>query len=54
VADLLLACGYEVAVVDLSSGRRQNIPETARCYQIDIRTRCAEVFEDFGPEVLSH
>jgi UDP-glucose 4-epimerase len=55
VADLLLACGHEVAVVDdLSSGRRQNVPETARCYQIDIRTGCAEVFEDFGPEALSH
>ena len=55
VADLLLACGHEVAIVnDLSSGRRQNIPETARCYQIDIRTGCAEVFEDSGPEALSH
>jgi nucleoside-diphosphate-sugar epimerase len=55
VADLLLACGHEVAVVDdLSSGRRQNVPETARCYQIDIRTGCAEGFADFGPEALSH
>jgi nucleoside-diphosphate-sugar epimerase len=55
VADLLLACGHGAAVVDdLSSGRRQNVPETARCYQIDIRTGCAEVFADFGPEALSH
>ena len=41
-------------VDDLSSGRRQKVPETARSYQIDIRTGCAEVFEDFGPEALSH
>jgi UDP-glucose 4-epimerase len=55
VADLLLARGHEVAVVDdLSSGKRQNIPETARYYQIDILTGCAKVFEDFGPEALSH
>jgi UDP-glucose 4-epimerase len=55
VAALLLARGHEVAIADdLSSGKRENVSERARFYQTDIRTGCAEVFEDFGPEALSH
>jgi UDP-glucose 4-epimerase len=55
VADLLLARGHEVAVVDdLSTGKRENVPEGTRFYEMDIRTGCAEVFEEFRPEALSH
>jgi UDP-glucose 4-epimerase len=55
VADHLLARGHEVAIVDdLSSGKRDNVPEGARFYELDIRTGCAEVFRDFEPEALCH
>ncbi len=55
VAEHLLARGHEVAVVDnLSSGRRENIPEGARFYELDIRSGCGEAFEEFRPEVFSH
>ena len=46
VADQLLARGHEVAIVDnLSSGNKENIPEGAVFYELDIRDGCAEVFE---------
>ena len=55
VADLLLRRGHQLAVVDdLSSGKRKNIPMGARFYEADIRSGCAEVFEDFKPEALCH
>lgn len=55
VADILLGNGHEVAVVDdLSSGKRGNVPEKARFYELDVRTGCREVFEDFQPEVVAH
>jgi UDP-glucose 4-epimerase len=55
VADQLLARGHEVAVVDnLSSGQRENLPDGARFYAVDVRSGCAEVFEDFVPDALSH
>ncbi len=55
VADHLLARGHEVAVLDdLSSGKKENIPEGAIFYERDIRDGCAEVFAKFGPEVLCH
>jgi UDP-glucose 4-epimerase len=55
VADHLLEQGHEVAVVDnLSTGKRMNVPEGARFYEMDIRTGCLEVFEEFRPEALSH
>ena len=55
VADQLLARGHEVAIVDdLSSGKKENIPEGAVFYERDIRDGCAEVFEEFEPDVLSH
>jgi UDP-glucose 4-epimerase len=55
VAEQLLARGHEVAVVDnLSSGKRENLAEGARFYEMDVRSGCAEVFEDFAPEALSH
>jgi UDP-glucose 4-epimerase len=55
VVDHLLERGHEVAVVDnLSTGKRENVPEGVRLYEIDIRTGCSDVFEEFRPEVLSH
>ena len=39
VADLFLAKGYEVDIVDdLSSGKRQNIPEKARFYEMGLNS----------------
>jgi UDP-glucose 4-epimerase len=47
--------GHDVAVVDdLSSGKREHVPTGARFYEADIRSGCAEVFEDFKPEALCH
>jgi UDP-glucose 4-epimerase len=55
VAERLLERGHEVAVVDdLSSGKRENIPQAARFYEADIRTGCTGVFEEFSPEALCH
>ena len=55
VADQLLERGHELAVVDnLSSGKRENVPEAARFYQEDVRSGCAGVFDEFQPEVLCH
>jgi UDP-glucose 4-epimerase len=55
VAELLLARGHEVAVVDdLSSGRRENLPDGVRFYEEDIRSGCENVFRGFRPEVLCH
>ena len=55
VAGLLLERGDEVAIVDdLSTGKRENVPEGARFYEADIRSGCREIFEDFQPEALCH
>src|SRR5215217_6862952 len=55
VAEALLGRHHEVAIVDdLSSGKRENVPEGVHFYEADIRSGCAEIFEDFGPEVLCH
>ena len=55
VADQLLARGHEVAIVDdLSSGKKENVPEGAVFYERDIRDGCAEIFEEFQPDALSH
>jgi UDP-glucose 4-epimerase len=55
VADHLLARGHDVAVVDdLSTGKKENVPEGAIFYERDIRDGCAEIFEEFRPEALSH
>ena len=55
IADQLLARGHEVAIVDdLSSGKRENLPEGALFYELDIRSGCAEAFEEFEPEALCH
>jgi UDP-glucose 4-epimerase len=55
VAEYLLTRGHEVAVVDdLSSGKRENVPEGIELYVQDVRSGCAEVFQEFQPEALSH
>jgi UDP-glucose 4-epimerase len=55
VADQLLARGHEVAIVDdLSTGKRENVPEGIPFYELDIRSGCAEAFEKFEPEALCH
>jgi UDP-glucose 4-epimerase len=55
IAEHLLDRGHEVAIVDdLSSGKRENVPEGAKLYTHDVRSGCAEVFEEFQPQALSH
>src|ERR671916_465641 len=55
IADCLLARGHEVAIVDnLSTGKRENVPEGTRFYEVDIRSGCAEVFQEFQPQALCH
>jgi len=55
VADHLLERGYEVAVADnLSTGKRENVPEGASFYEADVRSGLDEVFEEFRPEVVAH
>src|SRR5918994_4330525 len=55
VAELLLSRGHEVAIVDdLSSGKLENVPEGALFYEMDIRSGCEDVFEEFAPEALCH
>jgi UDP-glucose 4-epimerase len=55
VADQLLTRGHEVAIVDdLSSGKKENVPEGAVFYERDIRGGCAGVFEEFEPDALRH
>jgi UDP-glucose 4-epimerase len=56
IADLFLAAGWEVAVLDdLSTGRRENVPAAARFYPCDVRSAAAaEVVERERPEVLCH
>lgn len=55
VAEHLFERGHEVVVVDdLSSGKPENVPECARFYDLDVRSGCAEVFEEFRPEALCH
>ena len=55
VAGHLLERGHEVAVVDdLSSGKRENVPNRARFYEEDIRSGCAAIFEEFAPDALCH
>jgi UDP-glucose 4-epimerase len=56
VADLLLAQGHQVAIVDdLSTGHRENVPAGAAFYECDIRDeRLAAIFDDVGPEAVCH
>jgi len=57
VADALLAAGHEVVVVDdLSSGRRENVPDEATFAEVDIRDAgaLAAVFDAHRFDAVSH
>jgi UDP-glucose 4-epimerase len=55
VVRALLARGDEVAIVDnLSSGRRENVPEEATLIVADIREPLAGTFAEAGPDVVIH
>ncbi len=55
VADHLLAGGHEVVVVDnLSSGKRENVPDGVSLLEEDVRSGCERAFHEFRPEVLCH
>jgi UDP-glucose 4-epimerase len=55
VVDALLARGDEVTVVDnLSSGRRENLPDGVRLVEADIREPLDDAFAEARPEVVFH
>ena len=56
VSDRLLSLGQRVSIVDnLSTGKRENLPEAATFYEIDIRDKGLEkVFEAEKPQVVIH
>ena len=55
VVDALLARGDEVHVVDdLSTGKRENVPDGAHVHEADIRRDVARVFDEVAPEVCFH
>jgi UDP-glucose 4-epimerase len=56
VADLLLAQGFEVAIVDnLASGRRENLPAAATFHEHDIGSpEAAALVRDGGFDVVAH
>ena len=55
VVEALLARGADVTVVDnLSSGRRENLPDGVRLVETDIRDPLDSVFAEARPEVVFH
>jgi len=57
IVDQLLAAGHQPAAVDdLSSGRRENLPESVPLYEVDIcdQKALASVFDEFQPEAVCH
>jgi UDP-glucose 4-epimerase len=55
VSDVLLARGDEVHVLDnLSSGKRENVPDGATLHEGDIRTDCERVFDGVKPDACFH
>ena len=56
LADAFVERGHRVLVIDdLSSGRRENVPEAAELHQLDIRGReAAELIEGAGIDLLVH
>lgn len=56
VADLFLQAGWDVAVLDdLSSGKRENVPQGARFYPIDVRSAAVrEAIAKERPRVICH
>ena len=39
---------------DLTTGKRENIPQEARFYETDVRSGCTDIFEELAPEALCH
>jgi UDP-glucose 4-epimerase len=55
VAEALVARGDEVHILDnLTSGKRENLPDGARLHEADIRSDAAAVFDEARPEVCFH
>ena len=55
VVEALLTRGDDVHVMDnLTTGKRENVPEGARFHEADIRTDAARVFEAARPEACIH
>ncbi len=56
IADMLLENGHSVAIIDnLSTGRRQNIPDGASFYEADIRDKSvSDIFSKERPDILIH
>jgi len=57
IVDQLLAAGHQPAAVDdLSSGCRENLPESVPLFEVDIcdQTALAAVFDEFQPEAICH
>ncbi len=57
IAERSLALGWQVAIIDdLSSGRRENVPDGAEFFQVDIQDREAvgKAFAAFHPDAVSH
>jgi len=56
VVDSYLAAGHDVIVVDnLSSGKRQNVPQAARFIEMDITDpELTTLFQDERPDVVNH
>lgn len=57
IADALTANGHEIAVVDnLSTGERQNVPESSSFFEIDVTDSVAvkKAMEEFKPEAICH
>jgi UDP-glucose 4-epimerase len=56
IADLFLEAGWDVAVLDdLSSGKRDNVPQRARFYPVDVRSAAArEALLKERPQVICH
>jgi len=57
VAEALIEASHTVAVLDnLSSGKRENVPEAARFYHVDITDKegLEAFFAEFKPEIVNH
>ncbi len=56
IAEAFLAQGHEVLVVDnLSTGRRENVPEGARFVEVDLTSpELAETVREFRPDIVDH
>jgi UDP-glucose 4-epimerase len=56
VSDRLLSLGQQVSIVDdLSTGKRENLPEAAEFYELDLRDPALDdVFETEKPDVVIH